>query len=93
MDIQATCSVLLALKACVQETAGETVLKRQTGEAHLGVPQAARPLCMNIILQDALTNVVQRFSQPGFPVKQFIKRHSLIISRLQRLFSVILRRG
>lgn len=42
--------------------------RKQTGEPHLGVPEAARPLCMNTILQDALTYVVQRFSQPSFPV-------------------------
>lgn len=34
--------------------------------SYLGVPEAAWSLSMNIILQDALTDVVQHLCQPGF---------------------------
>lgn len=34
---------------------------------YLSISQAARPLCMNIILQDALAYVVYSLSQPSFP--------------------------
>lgn len=40
---------------------------------HLGVPEAARPLCVNIILQDAFTDVVYCLSQPSFPAGNTLK--------------------
>lgn len=43
------------------------VLGRLFHTLHLGVSEAARPLGMNVVLQDTLADVVHGFSQTSFP--------------------------
>lgn len=41
------------------------------GCPHLGVPEAARSLCMNTVLQETFADVVYGLSQPSFPADAF----------------------
>lgn len=58
-------SLVLDLSSNVEHTGWATCQ-----QLYLGISEATRPLCMNIILQDAFTKVVYRLSQPSFPANQ-----------------------